>query len=109
LELKLRGQLTANGLAGLLESLEVRIRGEGSDLLLVDCLDMTGYDPAARDLFVSWNARNRGHLRAVAIVTRNTLWHLVVGTMALASRQRMRAFDGRAEGVSWLLGDGARR
>ncbi len=70
--------------------------------LLVDCRDMTGYDAAARQLFVEWNSRYKSKVKSVAVVTERRLWHVVVSAMALASGQRMKAFDSRVEALGWL-------
>lgn len=74
--------------------------------LLVDCMTMTGYDSAARQLFVEWNARNKSKVKSVAVVTQKTLWHVVVSAMALASGQRMKAFDSRGEALNWIQSTG---
>ncbi len=74
--------------------------------LLVDCREMTGYDSAARQLFVEWNSRYKSKVKCVAVVTEKKLWHVVVSAMALASGQRMKAFDSRVEAVLWLEEEG---
>lgn len=106
LTIHLCGHLTESSLArqlapltaylGCLEQVPV---GVG---LLVDCSQMTGYDGAARALFVDWNARYRDRISSVAIVTDNKLWHMVIATMAMLSRQLMRPFQSEAEALAWL-------
>ncbi len=73
--------------------------------LLVDCRKMTGYDADARALFVEWNAAKRHHLRRVAVVTENTLWWMVIATMALASRQKMKPFSDVDDAWRWAQVD----
>jgi hypothetical protein len=63
---------------------------------------MTGYDAAARSLFVSWNKLNRERFVGIAILTRNRLWHMVISSMSLASSQRMKAFGSAEEATVWL-------
>ena len=70
--------------------------------MIFDCLAMTGYDMEARHAFVAWHHAHRGRVRAVAVVTEKMLWHMVVGAMAMASGQTMRAFAKREEAEAWL-------
>jgi hypothetical protein len=70
--------------------------------LIVNCRTMTGYDADARALFVSWNARFRSRINRVAVLTEKILWHMVVGAMAVASGQRMKAFDSLEAADEWL-------
>jgi hypothetical protein len=70
--------------------------------LVVDCLEMTGYDAAARSHFVDWNKAYRDRLFAIGIVTRNIMWHVVISSMALASGQKMKAFNSVREAEVWL-------
>jgi len=70
--------------------------------LVVDCLQMTGYDAAARALFVDWNKAHRDRLYAIGIVTRNLMWHVVISSMALASGQKMKAFVSVHDAETWL-------
>jgi hypothetical protein len=63
---------------------------------------MTGYDAAARSLFVTWNKANRSHFCGIAVVTRNRLWHMVISSMSLASGQKMRPFSSNEEAAVWL-------
>ena len=63
---------------------------------------MVDYSHDARQLFIDWNRAHRKDLEAVAVVSDQTRWQLVVPTMALASGQRMRAFSRRSAALSWL-------
>ena len=65
---------------------------------------MSGYDPAARELFVEWNGRWRSSIQRVAIVTERRLWTMVITAMGLASRQSMRAFAQPSDASTWLAG-----
>jgi len=94
---KLEGILSAAGLAQALGAVDL-----SSDRMLVDVLEMTDYQPEARELFVDWHKRHRGELSKVAIVTSNGFWRVVVSAMALASGQHMKAFDARPEAEAWL-------
>jgi hypothetical protein len=51
---------------------------------------------------MSWNARFRSRIDRVAVLTDNILWHMVVGAMAVASGQRMKAFDTLEAADTWL-------
>ena len=93
----LHGHLTR----GDLEQALAPVNGDGV-LLVVDCRKMTGYDLDTRHAFIAWNRTMRGHVRRVAVVTENVLWHMVVATMALAAGQQIRAFKESAEATAWL-------
>jgi hypothetical protein len=75
--------------------------------MVVDCLAMSDYDAEARDHFVKWHREHRDRLRGVAVVTEKRLWHMIVSAMALASGQRMKAFDTVDEARAWLDSTGA--
>jgi hypothetical protein len=99
----LTGHLTSEALEQALTAATERL---GQDFhrvaLIVDCGTMTGYDADARALFMSWNARFRSRIDRVVVLTDKILWHMVVGAMALASGQRMKAFDGLEAAEAWL-------
>ncbi len=103
--LDLSNHLTAPALATMLAPLTERLRRDAQALrLLLDCRTMTGYDGEARAHFVEWNTAHRRRVERVAVVTGNTLWHMVVSAMSLASRQEMRAFSELDPARSWLSG-----
>ena len=79
----------------------------GGGRLLVDCLAMTDYEGEARRLFTEWNAQNKHRVHGVAVVTDKLLWHMVVSTIGLASRQTMKAFSDIDEAHAWLGALGA--
>jgi SpoIIAA-like len=103
LDVSLRGHLTQERLQGaLLEADRALDASSSSVRLIVDCREMSGYDTEARDFFVAWNTRMRARIAKLAVVTERKMWHLVVSGMALASGQRMKAFDDRASALIWL-------
>jgi hypothetical protein len=75
--------------------------------LLVDCNEMTGYDAEARERFVEWTRAHTDQIHCFAIVTSNTLWHMVISAMSLASRKVMRPFASPIAARTWLLAQGA--
>ena len=99
---RLRGHLTEIALEEALATVPPE-----ATALLVDALGMTGYDGKARDTFVAWNARVRDRIGRVAIVTDKPLWRMVITAMGVASRQRMKAFEGEAPARAWLESAGA--
>ena len=102
-ELLLQGHLSESVLAAALDRADHDIHAASSHpILVVDCLNMTGYDSGARSLFIAWNSRHRKKFLCVVVITQNKLWHMVVGTMALASGQKMRAFNDTAEAAPWI-------
>ncbi len=106
-DVTLTGHLTREVLAQALDGATGRL-GDGFHqvALIVDCRSMTGYDADARALFVSWNARFRSRIDRVAVITEKVLWHMVVAAMAIASSQRMKAFDRVEKAEAWLSGPG---
>jgi hypothetical protein len=103
LEMELQGHLTDTVLEAALVSVTGRlVGGTTSFRLLVDCLRMTGYDSAARALFVEWNKKHRRRIERVAVLTEKVIWHMVISAMSLASRQDMRPFTDRAAALGWL-------
>lgn len=95
----LEGHLEAGWLKDTLESLQLP-SGMG---LLVDCSRMTSYEREARTFFVDWHREHRKVISAVAIVTNNMLYRMIISTMALASGQTMRAFDDTGAARHWLI------
>ncbi len=101
--LSLVGHLTEDTLEAALKRADAEIYAAKARLVLVvDCLTMTGYDSAARSLFVSWNSHHKNDFAGVAVITRNSLWHMVVGSMSFASGQKMRAFDTLSDSTVWI-------
>ena len=104
IHLHLVGHLSESGLRDTLSSVQVSIDTADKRVQLVfDCLNMSGYDLAARVAFVEWNARNKERVSAVAVVTQNSLWRVVVATMALVSRQTIKAFATIADADAWCV------
>lgn len=107
-EIRIQGHLTASKLAAELTRIDDADQQNPCGLLF-DALEMTKYDRDARALFVEFNQRQRHRLCAVAIVTRNPLWRMVVSAMAFASGQTMQPFEDASEGRAWLESLGAHR
>ena len=100
----LRGHLTTAALQGELARVDSLLGGTSSGLL-VDASQMTGYDDAARALFVAWNTERRQQIPRVAIVTERTLWRVVIAAMSLASKQEMSVFADRGAAEAWAWAD----
>lgn len=103
LRIELEGHLTRASLAAALAPVSVRLEASSEKkALIVDARRMTGYDMAARALFVEWNSQHRKRFRKVAILTDKIAWKMVVSTMALASGQRMKTFLSNPEAEAWF-------
>jgi hypothetical protein len=103
IHLRLAGHLSESALVAELNRADHELLGlQQAPILLVNCLTMTGYDSAARGLFISWNSRQKKKFLCVAIITENKLWHMLVSSMALASGQKMRAFHSLAQAAPWM-------
>lgn len=98
--MKLVGHLTSAALEETLTKVETEVALCAG--MLVDCSKMTGYDADARAYFVAWHRRKAEGIEGVAVVTRKPLWRLVISAMALASGQRMKAFDDVKSADRWL-------
>lgn len=105
IEVELRGHLTVDSLQSQLvrarSRLEALQAGERVTMI-VNALQMSDYDAAARDLFVRFNVEVKQRVQRVAILTDKTLWLMVIAAMALASGQKMRAFQTRNAALLWL-------
>ena len=68
--------------------------------MILDCLEMDGYEPDARQAFVDWL---RTHAPGtVAVVTRRQSWHMVTSAMSLASGRHMKAFATVEQARAWM-------
>ena len=85
-----------------LAQLETAIEREPAFQVVFDCTRMTGYTADARGHFVDWHRAHRARLGRVAIVTDNTLWHMVVATMSLASGRAMKCFQTVESAQTWV-------
>ena len=102
ISLPLRGHISERSLLDAFQSIQHLIDQSVSQIeVIVDCREMDGYDLAARGAFVDWNKLNKRKVSAVAVVTTNKLWHVVVATMAMMSGQTLRAFGTTAEAQQW--------
>lgn len=110
IQLALIGHLTESALMAALDRADLELGAARSRAaLIVNCLTMTGYDSAARSLFVSWNSRHKRKFSCVAVITKNKLWHMVVSSMSLASGQKMKAFTDPADAEPWISEQGSRQ
>jgi hypothetical protein len=100
---QLTGHLTVSSLERALAPVLRQVLGAALHAnLLFDCQTMTGYDKAARERFIDWHRTSRGHLGRVGIVTRNSLWYVVISAMSLASGHPMKAFSSIDAAERWL-------
>lgn len=103
IHLRLSGHLSEPVLVAELNRADHELLGvRHPPILVVNCLTMSGYDSAARGLFISWNSRQKRKFLCVAIITENKLWHMVVSSMALASGQKMKAFSSLSQAEPWM-------
>jgi hypothetical protein len=72
--------------------------------LLINALQMTGYDLSCRHVFTEWNRVHKTRISRVAIVTEKVMWRAVIAGMALASGQTMKAFSSLDEATRWTAG-----
>ncbi len=96
--LHLRGHLAESIASDAFSSID-----PSATALLVNALEMTSYEAAARDAFVKWSAGARDRMARVAVVTEKTSWWMVVSAMGLASGQQMKAFSTIDAARAWLL------
>jgi hypothetical protein len=104
--LSLRGTLTVGTLTKALRDVEPGLRVGSPIGVVVDALQMTGYEAAAREQFVSWHHQRRECISRVAVVTENRLWHMVVRAMSFAARVPMQPFRELGPAMAWAR-DGA--
>jgi hypothetical protein len=99
----LTGHLTEASLAAALAPVTLRLESAAAPVsLIVDALEMTGYDLACRHVFTAWNKSQKGRIARVAIVTEKTMWRAVIAAMSLASGQTMKAFRSVEESMIWM-------
>ncbi len=98
----LRGHLTVAALEAELDALAKVVAESNEVPVIVDCLEMTGYDVLARASFIDFHKRWRNNLLGVAIVTDRVAWKGVVLAMAMASSTKMRAFGDQTSAKVWL-------
>jgi len=103
LQITLTGHLTKEQLEQAFDSIENDLESSISPRkLIVDCSTMTSYDMAARSTFVEWNKKWRRSIDRVAIVTENTLFHMVIRIMAKVTSQQMKYFTNLDSAVEWI-------
>lgn len=100
--IRLRGHLDAKQLSMELERANSHRAGSGRFILVVDCLEMEGYDTEARRSFTAWHADSGHDVEMTVVLTDRILWHTMVSAMSVAARKPMRAFKTRADAEVWL-------
>lgn len=79
--------------------------GNDQVALLFDVLRMTGYDPPIRDLYIDWHNKHKARLAKVAVVTDRSLWRMVVSTVGMAVRAKVKTFTRVDEARAWCEED----
>ncbi len=102
LELKVNGFLSEEVLSRLLAPIDTQLARNVKEpcTLLIDILGMQGYSPEARSAYVAWHRRSPANLIAVAVVTSNKLWTMVIAAIGITVP--LRAFDSRDKAETWL-------
>jgi hypothetical protein len=101
LRIALKGHLTRSSLRTALVTIEPNLMKEVR-CLVIDFRAITGYDADARSLFIEWNIRHKPRLKAVAVLTDNDFWPVLISAVALASRQRMQVFADESTALAWV-------
>ncbi len=103
LQITLSGHLTKERLEQAFGEIEGDLEASSVDrTLIVDCSNMSGYDMDARSTFVEWNKKWRRRIDRVAIITDNTLFHMVIRIMAKVTSQQMKYFTSLDSAVEWI-------
>src|SRR3954449_2931193 len=96
------GHLTETSLAAALVPVTGRLAEEPMRIaLLINALQVTGYDLSCRHVFTEWNKLHKARISRVAIVTEKLMWRAVIAGRALASGQTMKAFPSLDEAARW--------
>ena len=102
LKIQLQGQLDGAAMREALDGLQAQLKDQpGPCCLIVDSLQMLGYDSDARSAFVSWIYAHRQQLSCVAVISNNKKWRSVIAVMSSMSQVRMRTFASVPESQSW--------
>ena len=71
--------------------------------LIMDVLDMSDYDVAAREWFIKkWSPQYRPRVSKMALITKKTSWRMLTAAVALTTGQRLKAFPSVADAQRWL-------
>ena len=87
-----------------LSSADADLQGPDPVGLVVDALQMSGYDAAAREQFVLWHHARRSRISRVAVLTRRSLWHMVIRAMSFAANVPMQPFQDLDVATAWARG-----
>lgn len=100
--MRVNGFLSEEVLTRLLAPVEAHLSRNPAEscALLIDILGMQGYSPEARSGYVNWHRRSPDNLCAVAVVTTNKLWTMVIAAIGITVP--LRAFDSRDKAEAWL-------
>jgi hypothetical protein len=100
--MRVNGFLSEEVLNRLLAPIDTQLARNSKEpcTLLIDILGMQGYSPEARSAYVTWHRRSPGNLSAVAVVTSNKLWTMVIAAIGITVP--LRAFDARDKAETWL-------
>lgn len=83
-------------------SAEFRANRDQSHLLVVDISRMKTYQAASREYFIQWIEEHRRHVAAVAIITENRLWDMLVRAIAFSTGCRMASFPTVPAALRWV-------
>jgi len=98
---RLKDQVTLDNFQRDLATAATQLRTESGHALLFNILGMASYDPAIRDVYVTWYRAHKSRVRRVAVVTDKTMWRLIVATLGMATGGNTRAFERLEEAERW--------
>jgi hypothetical protein len=105
LRIKMEGHLTLAKMEAYFAPVSRALDAKSPQSLIINVLEMTTYEVAARDWFVkSWSPKYRPLVNRLALVTNKTTWRMLAAAVALATGQNMKAFASLADAESWVGG-----
>jgi hypothetical protein len=99
---KVTGFLSVADWTTTLDGLTAKAQRGGELAFLLDILEMTGYDPKVREMYLGWHKQHGQRLRRTAVVTTRPLWRVVISTISLATGGRTRAFESVDAAQQWI-------
>jgi hypothetical protein len=108
-QISLQGYLTPSALKNYFKKAEFEMRRASP--VLVDATGMTGYDDDCRHWFLYEFGRDYdGRVGKMAVLTRRTMWRVVVATLNLVVGKtfktiKVRCFEERADAEAWLASE----